>query len=382
MKRIRTSKIQKYWKQFLWLLLFLFMVGLNVASWQSVRFSDWYTVHIFPWWVNTVGRFQSLFPISVGEMLIVLGILFLAIGALLLLLFAPLHRIQRIRKLTKNWWIMIAWIVNVVLLIQTLNCFILYHGTTFAAQYVTESEHDSQELIPLYNHIVERANELSQEFRRDEKGYLVVDETEFGQEAGAAMEKLGEVYPQLLGYYPDPKPIYFSNLMSQQSLMGMYFPFSMEANINTTMYVLNRPYVMCHELSHLKGYMQEEEANYIAYLACMQSKDPFFQYSGYRNVLNYVARDIQKNLGTSEAITNQLTAVNELVRKDNIFLTKEAWDEVNEKALFDTETVQSTYHKAADTSMKLNGVKDGVESYNRVVDLLLDHYEEKGEFED
>ena len=337
---------------------------------------------LFRSWVNTVGRFQSLFPISVGEMLIVLGILFLAIGALLLLLFAPLHRIQRIRKLTKNWWIMIAWIVNVVLLIQTLNCFILYHGTTFAAQYVTESEHDSQELIPLYNHIVERANELSQEFRRDEKGYLVVDETEFGQEAGAAMEKLGEVYPQLLGYYPDPKPIYFSNLMSQQSLMGMYFPFSMEANINTTMYVLNRPYVMCHELSHLKGYMQEEEANYIAYLACMQSKDPFFQYSGYRNVLNYVARDIQKNLGTSEAITNQLTAVNELVRKDNIFLTKEAWDEVNEKALFDTETVQSTYHKAADTSMKLNGVKDGVESYNRVVDLLLDHYEEKGEFED
>lgn len=40
------------------------------------------------------------------------------------------------------------------------------------------------------------------------------------------------------------------------------------------------PVTMCHELSHLSGYMREDEANFIAFLACLQSDDPEFRYSG------------------------------------------------------------------------------------------------------
>lgn len=76
-------------------------------------------------------------------------------------------------------------------------------------------------------------------------------------------------------------------------MMGYYFPFSMEANYNGTMYIVNKPSVICHEFAHLKGFMQEDEANLIGYLACINSDDAFFRYSGYMGVLNYVEKEFR-----------------------------------------------------------------------------------------
>lgn len=49
--------------------------------------------------------------------------------------------------------------------------------------------------------------------------------------------------------------------------------------------------MICHEFAHLKGFMQEDEANLIGYLACINSDDAFFRYSGYMGVLNYVEKN-------------------------------------------------------------------------------------------
>ena len=46
---------------------------------------------------------------------------------------------------------------------------------------------------------------------------------------------------------------------------------------------------MCHELL-TSGYIYEDEANFIAFLACVESDDSTFQYAGYLSVLNYVAK--------------------------------------------------------------------------------------------
>ena len=35
----------------------------------------------------------------------------------------------------------------------------------------------------------------------------------------------------------------------------------------------NLPFTTCHELSHLRGFMQEEEANFIGFLACVNADD-------------------------------------------------------------------------------------------------------------
>ena len=73
------------------------------------------------------------------------------------------------------------------------------------------------------------------------------------------MIRLGQSYPQLDGYYPYPKPLINSRLLSVQQLCGIYSPFTIEANYNREMPYYNIPHTICHELSHLKGFMREDE---------------------------------------------------------------------------------------------------------------------------
>ena len=159
------------------------------------------------------------------------------------------------------------------------------------------------------------------------------------------------------------------------SMMGYYFPFSMEANYNTTMYITNKPCTMCHELSHLKGFIYEDEANFIGYLACIDSDDPLFQYSGYLSILSYVDRDFYKSIGRDRAKYKTYPQISRQVKKDDIFLTSEAWSRVNSHAWINTKCVKTASDAAVNTSLKTNGVKNGIASYSMVVQRLMDYYD-------
>ena len=180
--------------------------------------------------------------------------------------------------------------------------------------------------------------------------------------------------------------MFFSNFMCQMYMCGYYFPFSMEANYNDVMYIMEKPATMCHELAHIRGYIYEDEANFIAFLACVESDDSTFQYAGYLSVLNYVANDLYKTrLADPDSYAAAREAVHPLqvlqqVQEDNIFVTEEEWVRINGKAVVNTETVDSVSDTLTNASLKLNGVSDGMISYNRVVELLLQWYGEKEEF--
>ena len=354
------------------LFIALFAVFLNILSWNSNTFSDWYIANILPLWVNTYSRFTSIFPFSVGEKLIILGIILLAAGIAVFLL--GFTKYQKLKLLRRRYWNIISWIFVFVLLIQTLNCFIFYHASTFASKYINttnKQKYGFEELYNLREHIVAKLNNLSTQFERDNNGEIIFD-GDLYSECIESMKQLGKKYPSLAGYYPQPKKIYFSNIMSQQYLSGIFFPFTLEANYNTDMYITNMPYTICHELAHLKGYIYEDEANFIAFMACIQSDNLFFQYSGYLNVLNYVSNDFKRN--ASEEEWNSRTLVTEEVASDNIFLTPATWEKVNKTSPFRTETVETISNTFLDGNLKLNGIKDGIQSYSRVVQLLIYYY--------
>ena len=52
-------------------------------------------------------------------------------------------------------------------------------------------------------------------------------------------------------------------ILNAKVIDGLYFPFSMEANYNDTMSIMNKPFTMCHELAHTHGYIFEDEANFL-----------------------------------------------------------------------------------------------------------------------
>src|ERR1051326_7677048 len=84
-----------------------------------------------------------------------------------------------------------------------------------------------------------------------------------------------------LGGYGPPKPVYSSQLMSQFGISGIYIPFTGEPNINAQLPDCELPFTIAHEKAHQRGYALEDEANFIAFLVCIKSADPFCRYSGY-----------------------------------------------------------------------------------------------------
>ena len=440
---VELMKIRKYRKIIIYISIGLLTILLNAAAWNSRAFSDWYIANIFPIWVNLYGRVTGLFPFSVGEWMLGAGVVLVAFALLLGLLCAVAGAVRGIRRLSgiygarradrsgeagraegaarrpeggaarqeaaakgsvaRGFWRFaagyyrfFAWTFLTVCLIMTLNCFILYHASTFSRHYFGEDngEYELTELIAVYNIVAEKCNDLAKVMERDESGSVIYTGCD-GELQGAGyrvqlgvladksrelMRQLGKTYPQLDGFYPRPKALLTSDFMCQQHMKGYYFPFSMEANYNDVMQILNMPETMCHELAHLRGYIFEDEANFIAYLACIQSDDPFIQYSGYLGVLVYLNNDIYKawkeSRTTYEAAIAviQPVAVDSQVWADDVIVTQEEWDRINGKALIDTEIVDEISDVFIDTNLKVNGVTDGAVSYSRVVRLLLQYY--------
>ena len=352
---------------------------------------DWYIRYIFPIWVNTYGRLMDIFPFSVGEWMLAAGVAVVCIALMLglvLFVIVIVRKIQgrhgkpegspRCTSWIRRYYLFFAWTLLVVRTIMTLNCALLYRASTFSEQYFpnVRGEYTLEELIGLRNMVVERCNVLSQEMERDEEGTVVYNGSARDMQDAAirAMQKLGQSYDQLDGYYPHPKPFLASDFFSQQHMQGYFFPFSMEANYNDVMCIMNKPDTFCHELAHLRGYIYEDEANFISFLACIQSGDPVFEYSGYLAVLNYLDNDFYKAVGKDRDAYLAQPLISAQVHRDNVFVTDEEWERINGKAVIDTETVDQVSDALRDTSLKAFGISDGVLSYNRVGRLLLQWY--------
>lgn len=369
-------------KRKLWLpaAFILFAVILNITGRVCRPFTDFYVTYIFPLWAATYGRVTGAFPFSVGEWMLYLAVVMsfvLAFGGGVYGTFRK-KLPDKWKRIYKKYALFYYWIFGIVCVIMTLNCFLLYQSSPISERYQIGAgqgrEYGISEITLVRDYVVEQANALSVTFDRDEKGYLVYPAS-FTDEAKAQMQRLGEKFDVLSGYYPDPKGLAISGFYSQQYIMGYYFPFSMEANYNRQMYLTNIPVTMCHELSHLKGFIREDEANFIGYLACVDSGDPLFRYSAYLSIIGYLDRDFFRAVGEDSEVYLSHPVINDLVVEDRKFLTQETWEKVEDNAVLKTETVKQAADAFLDTTLTLNGVEDGRISYSRVVDLLLQYYD-------
>ena len=387
-KAARRKKISKI----IYVIGILGVIMLNYLAWRSREFCDWYIDHIFPVWLNTYARLTSALSISVGEIMLILavGITAFGIGFFIYNLIRRGKYATGLLKYGRTY----AWIVLVVGYVMTLNCFILYHATGFAQKYMVKetgtmvvdmsdtavvevdtkgkSAYTKKNLATLRDYLVEQCNTLADQIDRDEQGTAVYS-GDLIAESVHAMETMGQQYDRLSGYYVTPKYLKCSEFFSQQYIMGYYFPFSMEANINSVMYITNVAPTVCHELAHTKGFIFENDANMIGYLACIQSVDTFLQYCGYLSVLNYVNNDFYKSVNKSTY--KKHVRISDRVADDNVFLTREDWQAVEKTAVVKTSTVKKVSNNFLNTNLKLNGVDEGIQQYNEVVNLLLDYYD-------
>ncbi len=320
---------------------------------------------VYPWISSVWGYLPSLVGFSVAQWVVVIAVVSIACMLIYYIMRIITRRDERLRYLYRLITSAFS-IISIAFFLYAMLCGLNYYRYTFAQNEGFDvRESTTQELVDLCSELTVELNATRAEIGGDMQAHI----DERGGFAGYAvrsideMKVLAEQYTTLeRPVYSQPKPVtFFSWLMSYGDITGMYFAFTVESNINTLPPFYTIPATMGHELAHQCGYMREDEANFIAYLACKQSGDPLIRYSGYFSAYAYaLAALYQVDEDAARAVDAKLS---DAVCADYA-ANREFW------ASYDGP-FRNFAQQANDAYLKANDQADGVRSYGRMVDLLL-----------
>ncbi len=169
-----------------------------------------------------------------------------------------------------------------------------------------------------------------------------------------------------VGYHPDwqssVRLIRPEGALRRLSISGIYNPFTGEANVDPALPNISMIFVKAHELAHAYGISSEAEANFIAYLACIRSGERMAEYAGAYAIWRQIAQEVNRTQDKAA-----LSAIH---------------DRIPMELLRDREAIRAAYfkHKAYfpelsesvnDGYLKLQGITDGTEDYDRFLQLYL-----------
>ena len=361
------------------LLFDLLALAANQLAIHSSTFADAYSHYVYRVLSLGIGSVMGLLPFSVVELLLYATILFV--------LFDFVKQLRRavraaVARPLLHFLGHLFLILSSLLVLYVSLCGINYHRTSFSEEAglsVTIDAHgtvyDEADLIALCDYLVTEINDT--EAQLDVPYIGQTSETpkpsaawlwHAGRTGQRAMEKLGQRYRRLSGHYPYPKPILNTWILSVQQTTGVYSPFTVEANYNRDIAYYDIPFTICHELSHLRGYMQEEEANFIGVLATIGADDLYFNYSGYVSAWVYAGNALARI--DSTAFATLYARINARTRQDMLY-NNAYWKQFEGKPA-------EAHDQLNDAYLKMQGQASGVRSYGHVTDLMLEYFAENG----
>ena len=344
-----------------------------IAANSSTDFANWYSFNIYPVIQKIFSFISGLFPFSIAEIAVIL----LLLGAAGAIIYGIVHFIliikrkqKKKRKPFKSIFLSsvstISMIASLTAFIFVFNCGINYYRSPFSDYSGLKIEKYSKEqVLEVLEYIIIKTNELSHEIELDENGLCILPENHLEAET-EAMKKLAEQYPVMNAYFPHAKPVaVLSPLWCYTKIVGMFVPFTMEANYNTCDTTESIGHNICHELSHLTGFMREDEANFVAYLACRGSDSAYLRYSGYHAALNYLLNAYYPEVELEEYI-RVYSMIDPIIVSHNQNASQ-YWSQFDTPVAEVSTTINDTY-------LKINNQSDGTKSYGRMVDLVIADY--------
>ncbi len=179
---------------------------------------------------------------------------------------------------------------------------------------------------------------------------------------------ISEKYPFISEINAKSKWIILSPLMTYTHLSGIYIPFTSEANVNYNYPDYITSFSMAHEKAHQRGIAGEDEANFVAFLACINSGDDYMMYSAYMNIYDYFLDSL---------IEKDIEMYKWLVDHTDEIILKEMYSYYVFFKKYSDSSVSKTADAVNDAFIKTMGDEDGTNSYGNVVELFY-AYKEKG----
>ena len=314
---------------------------------------------------RALARCTSRFPFSLAEWLyaaFLAGTLIYILSELALLLL----RGERVKRL----YCLLVRLTALGLSVYALFCLlwgVYYYGDDFIARSGLKAEEISREELELVTlFFADRLNEYAPQVPRDAAGLCRTDRAAVLKRSPEIFRAAQRRFPCLAGPEIPAKGMLFSRIMSIMDFTGFFCPFTAEANVSLDFPEAFFAATVAHELSHQRSVAKEQEANFVAVLASLESGDPDYCYSACMmayahlgNALAGVDPHAQWMIynGLDEGVKADLLANNAY------------W------AQFDTpiQTVTNTVYEGF---LQSYGQTLGMRSYGACVDLLVNYYGE------
>ena len=309
-----------------------------------------------------------MIPFSFSEIVIIFfplyGIYLLGKGIYVWITGNKLYEIHwnRIRRMC---WVVPCYLLSIFIITAGIN----YHRTPLAQYARLEvSPVQKEELLELCLYLTDLTNATAEHSRRNHEGRFVPNYTfrQYKMLVNNSYDSLSIHFPPFKGRYPSSKPLLFSHWVSYAHVMGFFFPFTFEVNINKDIPNFMIPAVVAHEQAHVRGFMREEEAEYAVYLLARYTKETELQYSFYISTLMRTMSVLSRV--DSESYKEVIGCFSDNVHTDYQFF-KAYWRSFQSPLRAISKSVNDAYLKA-------NGQSDGVQSYGRVVWLLIADYKQ------
>lgn len=341
------------------LFLLLQIILLNIVSFFPESVEKYYSNLFYPLLSDNLRFLISKIPFSVGDCvyftLIVLGLYWL---------------VKQILSRQNNWKTITLEVLSAFSVFYAL--FNLFWGMNYYRQplfekmklqkdySVTNLEHFTEKLIIKTNAIhLQITKDSAQAVKSPYDKKQIFDRTYNGY------NHLAKEYPYFTFQNPNIKKSLFSLPLTYMGFGGYLNPFFNEAHVNDKLPMYSFPTVVCHEMAHQIGYASESEANFIAFLSAKKNPDLYFQYSAHTLALQYCLRNLKIQNNDKDPV-EFLKKINPGIRK-NFAESKAFWES------YETP-IETVFEFIYDKFLKLNQQKDGMESYSKFVDLMVNYY--------
>lgn len=338
----------------------------HIIGIMSPGYADFFNIRISPIFRGALGYLTCWFPFSFAETFL----LFMPVTLVAVIAFV-------VPRASVNGRATVRYITSLLSIIALLySVFVLmfaqgYRGTSLADKLGIEERNITvDELYEAAEILTEKVNGITDEitFKRDSSSIMPYSYREMSDKLVDAFNSLADKYDFIPKLYVGVKQIMLSKPMTYTHISGVYSFYTGEANINTNFPDYTIPYTAAHELSHQRGITREDEANFMAFLVCMESDDPYIRYSGYQCLLEYLMSDMyraDKSRYSQWLVTLDPEVKNEMAAYSEFFKKYE-----NNVATKVTSKVNDVYLKSQGTQ--------GSVSYGMVTNLaalyLLDVY--------
>ena len=316
-------------------------------------------------WISKISR------ISLGKIPFSVGDVFYGIVIFYTIIF--------IWKTRKNW--KSHWKDNFLKMTSFISiAYFLFHilwGLNYYRQPLFEKmnikrDYTNEDLFAFTEKLIAKTNEVHYTITKNKKLKVT---NPYSQNAIFKMSQNG--YDNLSQQYlffqyqtPSIKKSLISLPLTYMGFGGYLNPFTNEAQVNDKLPMYGFPNVVCHEMAHQIGFGSESECNFIGFLASIKNEDLYFQYSASSNALRYCMANIgMKDEAKFKLLKAKINpGIIENYKESDVF-----WQQ------YDT-IIDKGFHAFYDQFLKFNQQKDGIESYSKFVDLLVNFYGEGKSF--